>query len=306
MLASFSIGAAENIDYVKEKLNQEFNLLENDGIKIRCDEEKKGNYVFLEYNIADYGGCSYSEDDTHNIFKHYVANAVSDIILNTWEKRLLDEIIQQNFYYFTKEEQREIFELASQQLSFLPGLDSEVVAGQLNRKSLVLRRLLEYLNSNHDIVIEGFIKFRLREYLDELTKVAEKAADDFMLEKEYREFVRLLKYFVDIQEPRLEVVQVLVMPSGMFKLLDETNRNINSEYLDGFIVELGESELNYEDLLISALITIAPTTVILHCSEQDVLTNSLDTIVSVFGDRVHYCTGCDLCQQHEATIQKKK
>ncbi|KNZ70194.1 sporulation protein YtxC [Thermincola ferriacetica] len=303
MSASFCIGAANHIDYVKEKLDQEFRLLENDGIKISCEEGKKGDYVFLEYNIADYGDAGYSEEDTKNIFKHYVANAVSDIIVNNWERTLLEEIIRENYYYFSKEEQQTISEFALKHLN-LGHENGEAMYEQLSRKSLILRRVLEYLQTNNNIVIEGFIRFRLKEYIEELTKIAEKAADDYLLDKEYKEFLRLLKYFVDIQEPRLDVVQVLIQPSGMFKLLDASNKSINCEYLDGFIVELGDSELNYEDLLISALITIAPTTIILHCREEDKMLTSIDTIVGVFGERVKYCGGCELCRENEVHLQK--
>lgn len=304
MITSFSIGTAGQVENVKAKLDQEFYLLANDGIKVTCDQEHKGNFTFLEYNIADYGDCGYSEDDTRNILKHYVANAVSDIILNDWEKSLLEEVIKENYYYFTKEEQKAICELGLQHLGNNADVDS--VAEQLNRKSLILRRLLEYLNTNNDIIIEGFIRFRLREYMEELTKIAERAADDYILEKEYKEFVRLLKYFVDIQEPRLELVQVVIQSSGMFKLLDGANNNINSEYLDGFIVEMGDSELNYEDLLISALITIAPSEILLHCKETDNKLTSLDTILGVFGERVKYCGGCDICNNRGTVVHEKK
>lgn len=93
----------------------------------------------------------------------------------------------------------------------------------------------------------------------------------------------------------MEKVQVIIQPTGFFKLLDQHGKNISSDYLDGFIVELGDSEINYEDLLISALITIAPNEILLHFREHTKSLKTIDTIKSVFGNRIKYCSGCDLC-----------
>jgi len=297
MQASFSIGARENIELLKSKLDTEFALLENDGIKIDCEQTPTGGLTFLGYNIADYGNSSYTEEETRVIFKHYIANVVSDVILNNWEKVLLLDIIRQNYYYFSPEEQQMIYSAALKLLNHGGETTDESFVQYLSRKSLILQKLLEYLHSNDRLIVEGFIKFRLKDYLQELSSAADRAVDDFMLEKEYKEFIKLLKYFVEIQEPRLELVQVLMQPAGTFKLLDGNNRNISNDYLDGFLFDTGEPEINYEDLLISALITIAPKTIILHFPENKPSNKVSETINSVFGERVRYCKGCRLCEK---------
>ncbi len=299
MQASFSIGARENIELLKSKLDTEFAMLQNDGIKVSLEESPPtGGLTFLGYNIADYGNSSYSEEETRSIFKHYIANVVSEIIINYWEKGLLRDIIKHNYYYFLPEEQQVIYDIALNHLNHGAEPDDDTFVHYLSRKALVLQKLIEYLHTSDRLIIEGFIRFRLKDYLQEIYSAADKAVDDFMLEKEYKEFIKLLKYFVEIQEPRLETVQVLAQPSGYFKLLDGDNKNISSEYLDGFLIETGDTEINYEDLLISALITIAPSTVILHYKESDACSaRATETIKSVFGDRVKFCDGCKICEK---------
>ena len=295
MQASFSIGARENIELLRSKLDTEFALLQVDGIRINCEQTPTGGLTFLGYNIADYGNSNYSEEETRVIFKHYIANVVSDLILNNWERVLLLDIIRQNYYYFTADEQQMIFQIALKHLNHGIESDDDTFVEYLSRKSLVLQKLLEYLQSNDRLIIEGFIKFRLKDYLQELYSITDKAVDEYMMEKEYKEFIRLLKYFVEIQEPRLELVHVLLQPSGCFKLLDGNKRNISSDYLDGFIIESDEPEINYEDLLVSALITIAPTAIVLHFQSNRHSMKATETIKSVFGDRVTYCEGCSIC-----------
>lgn len=307
MQASFSIGTKENIELLKSRLDTEFSLLQNDGIKINVEQSPPtGGLTFLGYNIADYGNSSYSEEETKVIFRHYIANVVSDIILNYWEKALLLDIIKQTYYYFVPEEQQFIYQIALKYLNHDREQDDESFVHYLSRKALILQKLVEYLNTNDRLIIEGFIKFRLKEYLQELSSTADKAVDEFMLEREYKEFVKLLKYFVEIQEPKLDVVQVLTMPSGRFRLLDGNNKNISSEYLDGFLVDKGDQEINYEDLLISALITIAPGKVILHLVNIRTDSRAVETINSVFGDRVFHCDGCRLCEKRRLLKPKEK
>ena len=307
MQASFSIGARENIELLKSKLDTEFAILQNDGIKVSVEESPPaGGLTFLGYNIADYGNSSYSEEETRSIFKHYIANVVSEIILNYWEKALLQDMIRQNYYYFLPDEQQVIYEIALKHLNHGIDTDDEAFVHYLSRKALVLQKLMEYLHTNDRLIIEGFIRFRLKDYLQEVYGAADKAVDDFMLEKEYKEFIKLLKYFVEIQEPRLDTVQVFVQPSGYFKLLDGNNNNISSEYLDGFLIETGETEINYEDLLISALITIAPSSVLLHYKENEVGARATDTIKSVFGERVKFCDGCKLCEKTNSFKKKSR
>ena len=306
MQASFSIGARENIELLRSRLDTEFALLQNDGIRINCEQSPTGGLTFLGYNIADYGNSNYSEEETRVIFKHYIANVVSDLILNNWERELLLDIIRQNYYYFTADEQQMIFQIALKHLNHGLETDDETFVEYLSRKSLILQKLLEYLQSNDRLIIEGFIKFRLKDYLQELYSITDKAVDEYMMEKEYKEFIRLLKCFVEIQEPRLELVHVLLQPSGCFKLLDGNKKNISSDYLDGFIIESDEPEINYEDLLVSALITIAPTAIVLHFQSNRHSMKATETIKSVFGDRVTYCEGCNICATQKLIEKNNK
>lgn len=53
--------------------------------------------------------------------------------------------------------------------------------------------------------------------------------------------------------------------------------------------------LNYEDLVVSALITIAPRNIMVHTSDRLSDKEVLETIKSVFEGRVVVCEGCELC-----------
>ncbi len=288
MAQTISIGAAQHIGLLKAKLGRELKLFKSDGLKVCLNESPAGKFTFLSCRVADYG------KDTQVVFEHFLAEIISDFILNHWEDDLLKDLIRENYYYFDEEERELIYDYALHHINRY-GKDGIGTVYRLSWKSRIIQKVLDFLSNNNCIIIEGFIRFRLKEYVSELREAADKAVDDFLMEREYREFIQLLKYFVDIQEPKANAVHVLIKAGGSFKLFDDKMQPIKSDYLEGFIVDLVDSEINYEDLLVSALITIAPKNIILHYKNGYNRPAMMETIKNVFTGRVSECEGCELC-----------
>lgn len=289
-----SIGASNHVDVIKTRLSSELKELERRGLKFNIQENPAGKYVFLSCSLSEPENGGYSEDDALNLCKHYIADILSDLIIYKWQKSMLTDIIRENYYYFGEEDRRAIFENA---LNYLEENHSEEHDSVLTarKKRIILSKIKDFLNNYNQIVIDGFIRFRLKEYTKELQEAADKAVDDFLMDREYKEFIELLKYFVDIQDSRTDVVNVVMKNDGIFKLYDGQNTVINSAYLEGFIMDLTESEINYEDLLISALITIAPKEIIFHTGKAEVPSTTMEAIKSIFSHRVGICRECELC-----------
>ncbi|HLV08789.1 MAG TPA: putative sporulation protein YtxC, partial [Halanaerobiales bacterium] len=167
--------------------------------------------------------------------------------------------------------------------------------GKLVRKEGVIEHILNYLNKYQDLNLEGFVRFRLKDYLDDLKYAVERAVDEYIIEKEYNEFIDLLKYFVELQEPRIELVHVIKQENGSFEIMDKSGNRISNEYLEGYLSEMFEEQVEYEDLLISALINVAPLRIILHLSAED----TISTVKKIFGNRVELCLGCEICEKRE-------
>lgn len=284
---AISIGTENCSESLRERLASEVRTLRDEGLNVQVDEETRGNLIFLDCNVVDETGAG---QNPGLLLRHLVAGAVSDVIVDIWEERLLKRMVRSGYYYFNQEEQDTILRYAGR------NLDSGDEASRiLGRKHQILQRLLEYLDTDSEVVLEGFVTFRLKEYVEELEDAVDRAVDDFLMEKEYTEFIRLLKYFVDAQEPRVEEVHVIVLPGGAFKLVDGQGQALHNEYLEDFVVEMVDSQINYEDLMISSLITIAPSRITLHVSTANLRDEAVETVRSVFGERVTLCRGCELC-----------
>ena len=283
MSSCISIGAAHHQELLKNRLNRELLALEGRGLKIRLREKPLGWLTFLDCSISGSGGMK-------TIIRRRVAGVITEMILDKWEETLLKHIIRENYYYFNDDEKGAIYDYAQKKLNFSAN-------NRKKDKLLILQRLTEYLDAHSNINIDGFIRFRLKEYVDGLYSVADQAADDFIMEREYKEFIELLKYFVEIQDPRVELVNVVLQPNGSFKLYDQQNQPINNDYLEDFMLNITENEINYEDMLISALITVAPQKILFHPGNGAMPHNTLDTVSNVFTGRVSICEGCSLCRQ---------
>ncbi|NLW06616.1 MAG: putative sporulation protein YtxC [Clostridia bacterium] len=225
-------------------------------------------------------------------FQKEVAEIVAAFIVQRWEASILEALVLSEYEGLEEEEVADICQRAQAILD--QGENSFSVAPQ-RRQEAVCARLEEYFQDNNSLNIEGFVRFRLQDYLLELEQALEEAIDEYLMEKEYDEFVRLLRYFVEAQEARLEKVHVILSPGGGFQLYDSDNHNLSGEYLDGFTVDMAETELNYEDLLISALITLSPRQVIMHAADKGRYNNTVSILKSVFGERLIQCGGCSHC-----------
>jgi len=62
---------------------------------------------------------------------------------------------------------------------------------------------------------------------------------------------------VDIQEPKFNAVHIIAGYDNKYVLLDENKNEITNECLQEFVNDIPEGEINYDDLLVSSLITMA-------------------------------------------------
>lgn len=289
-----SVGLSGTTQEIKEKLQLDCKTLIKDGYRIAIDEINKGHYTFIGCNVVE-GELSFRNyERIKNALKNHVAKMLAEVIILREEKKIVYNIVEQNYYYFAIDERRIIYENALCLLNDHHGGIEDFGFG-IRCKSIV-EKISEYLSSHHELVLEGFINFRLKEYRKKLAKVVDSAVDDFMIELEYKEFIRVLRYFVTIQEPQIEELHVVIINSGTYKILDSQRNLISNQKLEDFIAESDDS-INYEDLLITAIITLAPYNVMVHVNDNHRTTSQgvVDIIKKIFEDRFMICDGCDFC-----------
>ena len=289
-----SVGLKGTTQEIRERLQLDCKTIIQDGFRVAIDETNKGHYTFIGCNVIE-GELSFRNyERIKNSMKKHVANMLAEYIILREEKKIVRKIIGRNYGYFAEDERKIIYERA---LYLLSGTNDVIMDfGMTTRRTKILEKIIQYLDNHHELVLEGFINFRLKEYRENLVQTVDKAVDDYTMDLEYKEFIRVLRCFVDIQEPQVEEVHVLSVKDGMYKIVDHQGKSINNQNFEAFLVQR-DDHINYEDLLITALITIAPYHVMVHVHESHnaVTKNVVETIKNIFDGRVMICEGCDFC-----------
>jgi hypothetical protein len=68
----------------------------------------------------------------------------------------------------------------------------------IKRKDKIVNKILEYISDNTDIIVEGFLRFRLKDFGSEMEELVDKVIEEYLVEKEYNEFIKLLKYRISV------------------------------------------------------------------------------------------------------------
>lgn len=273
---------------IKENLLREVDFLNREGIDVHLTEKISGKFFFLDCSISDDNDQSIKI--THEkILRSYLANIITDLLMNVITKKIMSRIAKNRYQYLNKSELKAIVQNA---YNYLNNLHEDGDIGKtLYHHNQILSEVSDYLKSNSNLYLEGFLRFRLKNYFHELETSLDTAVENFVLEQEYNEFIRLLRYFVEVQEPRIDEVHVLIKDKQNFYLLDEDQNPINKQQLEWVLVEFNQTN-DYDDLLLSALVTISPRKVVLHvCYKSDII----ETIVNIFQERVSICKGCKIC-----------
>ncbi len=229
------------------------------------------------------------------IINMYVSNILYRIVIENYRKKEMFEFLTDN-YFFLK--QNEILEIENEIMKVLKCEDLNVKEGSvycLNRINSIINKIQECISENQEINVDGFLTFRMRKLRKEIEEVIEKVIEMYMVEKEYNEFVKLLKYFVNIQECKIEEVNIIINEDNKYKVEDKEGRDLYKDFLKELTGDEKDLEVNIEDILISGLITSSPENIVIHGKENCNNKEFLETIENVFGNKVRYCDKIDEC-----------
>lgn len=278
----FSIGIEERDMNVRKALFKRAQSRKLDGLEL--EERQAGDLLFLNY-ISHQEMDGLTARQIREKLHQYIADTISEIILEDMQSQMVEKIIQDEYFYFGKEERSKILKDAMAIMwGGNPTVRSEAIRSRW--RSRLWKRVMEHLEGNDELVLEGFVRFRLKDFLKELGEAVDRAVDDLLIEKEYTEFIKLLRYFVEIQEPKVDEVHVLMGEDMKYTLLDSGLHVINNDMLEDLAKEITDKEISCDDLLISSLITIAPRRITIHQADRIQNTELLNTINNVFCGKV--------------------
>ncbi len=249
------------------------------------------------YKIAEKNGCEkfsfkkilngmkFSSDDT-SFLQLKVAEILTEYVIENEEENLLKMLIVSDYPFLNYSEKNKIFNastwiIKNNENDFLRMLIL------LKRRFLIKQNILDYLKENSAINIKGFTNFRLTAYKKMLSELIQKVVEDYKVQEEYKEFISMLKYFVDTQKNRCKKLHVVFEENGKYTLLNENNFDITDKCFEEFLETKEQNNLNNEDVLISSLITLAPKKLFLHFESENYNKKIVNTISQIFEEKVY-------------------
>lgn len=260
LLKSLDSIPLENIYYI----NKKFKIYEN---------------VIIHYKGNDEGS-----------FYTLISDIISNCIILYYEPYLLRNIISFNYFYFENFEKKKIEENCYEYIS------SDENDRLKFRKEEIWPQILKYLMENKAVVLDGFVNFRLGEYMRSLENVVDYGVNKFVIDKEYSEFINLLQIYVESKECEEKIVH-LVYTNGESILLDE-NKNMLS--LTDHIFDskyLSDISFSSNDYALNSLLTLLPERVEIHLIGYE--DDFINTLKLIFGKRVFICKDCNICRTYK-------
>jgi len=206
-----------------------------------------------------------------------ITEEIANLIINIMKNKLLKEYITKKYHdlYLNDEEKIYIHSLE---------LFKEK---ELLVRDYVYKNVYNYILNNDYINLEGFLKFRMKGFIKYISNIGDIAVEEYIIKKDQDEFINVLKYFIDIQDEKIDLLRVNIMKDNSFILYDKDGKKINNIDDEEIINMVIQENLNYEDFLISTLLTLCPGKIeILDGLNNNSSKKITGTIKSIFGDRV--------------------
>lgn len=258
--------ASDNIYYL-------LNLLDNthmQNICYSCNRFKNYKNLIIHYT-----------DNSISDFIHVVSELLSFLVIEKYEEIIIKRLIFSNYFYFDIQERNTVLEIT---LNLLSEADLNNIE---NRQTIIYRNFYDYLHDNNKIVLDGFINFRLKKYLDYLCSIIDEAVNQFIIEREYWEFISLLKVYIKSEVSSIEKVHLIYNNSESI-LLDENKKIIEIDKKAFNVKYLSDITFSSNDYTLNTLLNLVPKKIYIHLSDG-ISDEFINTIQLVFEDRVEIC-----------------
>lgn len=213
----------------------------------------------------------------------FIANNNCDI-LNKFKQEFAEELVEVPGAYAIQHKNVLDF-LSKNMLGTYPKKDKKM-------QTTIINKLNEHFEETDFIDLQGFEHFRLKEERAEI----ENEILETKLQEEYQDFVSLLRYFIAIEEPKEEEIEVFVDETSNYKVLNGNKKDVTKKYSEEFTQAKNDGIVNSGDVLISMLVNISPKSLKIHNIDNLRNKDLKKTIINVFGDRMLQCCGCNNCE----------
>ncbi len=274
-----------NSDHL-EYLLDELNSIDLENICFSCNEFKHYKNIIIHYT---------GKKDFDFLCK--ISSTLSLFVIDVLEENIVKRILNQNYFYFSSIERDNIvtlyFDLLIEDFNLI--FDKKF--------NSLYNSFFDFISSNKSIVLDGFINFRIKKYMEIIDDLVNEAVNNFIIEKEYQEFISLLNVYINSQPTNISEIHIIYSNTDSI-LLDE-NKNIiptKNEYLNSKY--LSDISFSTNDYTLNTLLTLTPKDIYIHLIDN-YMDEFINTLQLIFEKRIHLCTDCNICHIYNKTSYPK-
>lgn len=267
---------------------------------------KTNNNKITDYLLKDFENLNI--DDTYITFKnfkhfsnliiHYksdnitsfinsISNIITKVIILFFEKDLITDFINLNYFYFNHLERNKILNIS---LELLNDIDN------INKKyDFINNSLYEHISKHHSLYLSGFVNFRLSNYLEFINEKIDFAVNKFLIDKEYLEFVNILRLYIKSESLESNTPHLHLIYKNKSSIIINDAKEIISCNDNLFKAKyVSDISFSSNDLALNTLLNLLPKKITIHLIDgyPDEFINTLKLI---FQDKIFICEDCDIC-----------
>lgn len=239
----------------------------------KWEEIRIGNETCFTYNYT-------KKDKVYALEKmaHIISNIVQEEVLKSFTKHYLKKRMDLN-----KKEKKEI----SNMVLLNHYMDREQGASYLSYY-LIYTPILKALETYEKINIEGWINFQMKPYKIMLEDILEQTIYDYDTQKDYLDFILLLRENQKIQQTLTNEIHLLATEKGEMRLLNSVKEDKTKFYKARYCLEMLEEDITEEDKILNILMTLSPEKIIVHHKDYFQSLQFIETLELVFLNKVVY------------------
>lgn len=282
-----------SMDEFMEEILEIKKLFSIKGIEIAIEEMLSNNQHIVK--LISCGECIKEKESINNTLNLYLSMELYKLLSVQYINNKLDNIIRDQYFFLKNNEVSYITKKVDEALNSDKVIIEKRGIEFINKKNDILSYIIESIKDIEEINLNGVLTFKKNIIEKSFIQITKDVVENYMAEKEYKEFIKLLKYFVNLQESVMEEVNIIVKDNREYIILDKKGEDILNKLIGELKVEGINGFVNTEDLIISGLITNVPKRIIIHGYDEKINNEFINTIKDVFLERVGFCSGCEFC-----------
>lgn len=242
-------------------------------------------YCKKTFKLYDNVILHYFDNDVDK-FKNIVSSLLLDSIIKFYQEKIFRRIINVNYFYFDDFERNIIFENC---IEFFKQEKSEIT-------EKLFDEIKKYIEDNRNIVLEGIVNFRVNEYVRNLDNIVDMAVNKYIIEKEYKEFINLLKIYVNSSSAKTDIMHLIYI-NGESILLDKEKNIVHLENNINNAGYLSDISFSSNDIALNTLLNLLPKKLKIHVINKE--DEFINTLKLIFDNRIEICMDCNICKTYK-------